>query len=419
MVYRYELFTKKGSSSGGSHTPLWWPRRLDLQGAVDATVDPWLTQLGDVPNSAIDLVRLATTALLADRLSKRDAGWTRTIELRATVLQPDKWKDALMTLASLLHFLSGDDWKLELVRESSNPPRKASKVNVVERIALFSGGLDSFASAAVNLGSSSDSTKFLSHRDGNNLVTASQKRASDWLHEARPDFDDFAVSVGQMQAVRERSSRTRALLFVALGVAAATARGAGNVAIPENGFTSINPPLTPNRGGTLSTRSTHPRTLWLINQLLESLGIDVTVQNPHEWQTKGEIIASAASMTPGFSEGVATTLSCSKLDARFCKANPTWNCGLCIACMVRRGAILGAGLKDETEYVATHASAFGRAEVARRRRDDIGAMLYALEVGPSEDAIISTGAFPPSFDFDLAMDLWARALEELKLLDLP
>lgn len=156
--------------------------------------------------------------------------------------------------------------------------------------------------------------------------------------------------------------RTRALLFMAIGVAVASARAANRVLIPENGFTSLNPPLAANRGGSLSTRSTHPRTLWLVNRVLESVGISMGVHNPQEWETKGELVGRAASVIGNLAEGVATTLSCSKLDARFCKANPTWNCGLCFACIVRRGAVLAASLEDDTEYVATHGSSFRRPE---------------------------------------------------------
>lgn len=418
-TYRYELVTKKpGAAATGQAHPLWWPRRLDTHGLVDASIDPWLTQLGAVEPAAVDLVRISNAMLLADRLSPRDAGWTRSMSLRVPVLDPKQWGEALPILGELIHFVSGDDWRLELTEEVSSAPRKASTVPGASAISLFSGGLDSFSSAAAH-GSGEEGVVYLSHRDGNSLVIASQNRASEWLTSIRPDFGAMPITLGQREAVAERSMRSRALLFVALGVAAASARGADKVLIPENGFTSLNPPLTANRGGSLSTRSTHPRTLWLVNRVLDSVALPVRVENPHEWQTKGEIVGVSASDIPTIAEGVATTLSCSKLDARFCKANPTWNCGLCFACIVRRGAVLAAGLKDETEYVATHGSSFSRLEAARRRRDDIGAVRFALEADPSEDDLIGTGAFPPSFDFDRALAMWGKALEELRLVDLP
>lgn len=419
-TYRYELVTKKpaADTTAEGATPLWWPRRIDIQGLVDGSIDPWLTQLGSLESAAVDLVRICNAVLLADRLSPRDAGWTRSMSLRVPVLRPKDWEAALPLLGELVHFVSGDDWTIELIEEASSPPRKPSTVPAASTISLFSGGLDSFSSAAApNAGG--DDVAYVSHRDGNNLVIASQNRTSDWLTGVRPDFVTIPITLGQTTAIAARSMRTRALLFMALGVAVASGRGSHRVMIPENGFTSLNPPLTLNRGGTLSTRSTHPRTLWLVNRVLESVGLDARVENPHEWQTKGEIVGAAASAVANFPEGIATTLSCSKLDARFCKANPTWNCGLCVACIVRRGAVLAAGLTDETEYVATHGSSFSQSEVAQRRRDDIGAIQFALEANPSEDILIGTGAFPPSFDFDRALDVWERALEELRLVDLP
>ena len=60
------------------------------------------------------------------------------------------------------------------------------------------------------------------------------------------------------------SQRARSLIFIAYGVLAATtlkqyhAGGSVTLYVCENGFISINPPLTEMRLGSLSTRTTHP-----------------------------------------------------------------------------------------------------------------------------------------------------------------
>lgn len=65
-------------------------------------------------------------------------------------------------------------------------------------------------------------------------------------------------------------------LFTALGAAAAaSSRGAGVLEVPENGYTSINLPLHPNRAGALSTRSTHPETFRRLSLLLTRLSLGV------------------------------------------------------------------------------------------------------------------------------------------------
>ena len=56
--------------------------------------------------------------------------------------------------------------------------------------------------------------------------------------------------------------------------------GAPSVLLPENGQLAVNLPLTPSRPAACSTRSAHPRTLNLLNQLITALGGGVTVMNP-------------------------------------------------------------------------------------------------------------------------------------------
>ena len=50
--------------------------------------------------------------------------------------------------------------------------------------------------------------------------------------------------------------------------------------MPENGFTSLNVPLAANRGGVLTTRSTHPWTFTLLLRVLDGLGLSVAVDEP-------------------------------------------------------------------------------------------------------------------------------------------
>ena len=82
------------------------------------------------------------------------------------------------------------------------------------------------------------------------------------------------------------------LLFMAMAVAAASGNGASEVLAPENGFTSINPPLEPSRGGPLTTRSTHPWTFHALRELLSALSLStISVHNPYGYLTKGELVA--------------------------------------------------------------------------------------------------------------------------------
>ena len=70
----------------------------------------------------------------------------------------------------------------------------------------------------------------------------------------------------------EPSSRSRGLLYVAAAVYAAAAHGARTVLVPENAQLAVNLPLSPSRAGACSTRSVHPRTLSLLNNLIAQAG---------------------------------------------------------------------------------------------------------------------------------------------------
>ena len=89
------------------------------------------------------------------------------------------------------------------------------------------------------------------------------------------------------------SQRARSLIFIAYGVLAATTLkryqdgGAVTLYVCENGFISINPPLTEMRLGSLSTRTTHPVFFGLVHQLLDDAGLRVRDGKPLSTQDKG------------------------------------------------------------------------------------------------------------------------------------
>jgi hypothetical protein len=131
-----------------------------------------------------------------------------------------------------------------------------------------------------------------------------------------------------------------------------------------------NPPLGPERGGAYTTRSTHPVTIGRFNGILGQLGLAIHVENPRAWRTKGELVTAALAMTPAdLSAGAALTMSCAKLNGNFYPGgDPNGQCGLCVACVTRRGSLIAAGIPDRTEYLlnrlvgesAQHCSATAR-----------------------------------------------------------
>jgi hypothetical protein len=93
--------------------------------------------------------------------------------------------------------------------------------------------------------------------------------------------------------------RSRSLLYLALGLAAAAGfGGATPLIIPENGWISLNPPLTTNRLGSCSTRTTHPYFLEQLTGLWREVGLINPLVNPYKLR-QGRGGGAAATGTPG------------------------------------------------------------------------------------------------------------------------
>ncbi|MBE0418389.1 MAG: hypothetical protein IBX63_11575 [Coriobacteriia bacterium] len=278
-------------------------------------------------------------------------------------------------------------------------------------MALISGGLDSMAAAVI--GAEGPRRAFVAHWD-NPTVKGSQDRVWNWLKDV-PGIDSEyrQVRIAETAKKREESTRSRSLLFFALAVALATASGCGEVEVPENGFTSLNPSLGNNRGGVLSTRSTHPWTIRQVQQVLNALGLEVHLQNPYELVTKGELVA-LANRNSSFSEGVPFTLSCGKMDGRLYRGgNPNYNCGLCVACLTRRGSLLAAGVLDETQYLMDTVKAESMPYLTERRAADVLAVRSAAEKDIDQFTLLAQGPFPDEYDLSEAAELCKRGLAEL------
>lgn len=397
-------------------TVLLWPTKADDHSDTVVTDIDWeLSALGDVDAVARDFARIAGAAYLADRTVKRSTTFfSRHLHLVVHVDQPAVFlSPAGQRLADLLAWLTGDAWTITPVANSSTASAEAADTPEHTAVQLMSGGLDSLCAAIIGMPTHTERLH-LGHRDQTRAIAKSQNDMTSALKAVEPDFAWARVKFAPRKSV-ENSTRTRSLLFMALAVAAATGTSADRVVVPENGFTSLNPPLIPSRGGALSTKSTHPWTFTQTNCLMEELGIMVRLANPHALETKGQMLTRAsATGHPGFMGLVAQSISCSKMDgARYKGGNPNLNCGLCIACLVRRGAFVGAGLTDPTTYVIDTLAPTVRAELVERRRSDVWAVESWSTREPTVDDLMVSAPWPTGADYDTMLDVVNRGRTEL------
>lgn len=397
-----------------------WPAKADRTETLRVDLGWHLAELGAPLPVAKDLLRVVTAAYVADKTApKPGLGITRPLDLTVHVEDPDAWTaEAREQIVDLLHWLTGDDWGLRCVPTAEAPPAPPSQLDLpmTDDVALLSGGLDSFCGALIRSGQPG-TVRFLAHADTSTAVRHAQQRLQKHFAALRPPraYDHYALAPGAR--VRNYVPKTRSLLFMAMGVAAATGLGAGRLLVPENGFTSINPPLEPSRGGVMTTRSTHPWTFHSVAGLLRTLGLDrVSVVNPHALQTKGELVAQAlAGASEDLLDVAAETVSCAKMNAgRPKKGNANVQCGLCVACLVRRAAFIGAGVPDRTTYACDGTGSVA-AYTRRVRRHDVDAWRTATDPdgGIPEHRVLASGLWPPGTDLDAVLALCQRGLKEL------
>lgn len=151
----------------------------------------------------------------------------------------------------------------------------------------------------------------------------------------------------------------------------------------ENSLISINPPLTPARIGSLSTRTTHPVFLGLFKELLEAAELRVNVRNPYQLKTKGEMLRECRDQA-FLQKYAAETTSC----GRFAR-NGWRHCGRCLPCLIRRAAFHRWGEEDKTVYVYADLS---KDDSQHARFDDVrcAAMAAALVESEGIDSLSTT-----------------------------
>lgn len=313
-----------------------------------------------LPENSQTLVYLALSVYTTDQLVSREGygyqGWSRHFRLYFPVNAISKWQVVKDDLEKLLSFLSGDRWEIEF-RKGSLATQARNGVREVDwkKVALFSGGLDSFTSAIEQL-EKGRKVCFVSHYKStveqsiqNNLYT---KLAE---HYGVESFIAFQVFVRPNRSLRnaskERSSRARSFLFLALGIAFASFAGREvEFIVPENGFISLNVPLTSTRLGSHSSRTTHPYYIGLLRSVMTRLNIDNILGTPYQFETKGEMMMRMRA-NRFFTKLYKDTISCSHPEqSRYSKKKPGIHCGYCIPCIIRQAAELASGV-NKTEYL--------------------------------------------------------------------
>ncbi|MAO49768.1 MAG: hypothetical protein CML16_02660 [Pusillimonas sp.] len=385
-------------------------------------------------DEVLDLLHLSLGIYTTDQVVSRKAHgfqeWSRHFKIYMPVSSLDKWENAKEDLQKLLSFLSGDKWEIYFRKNIITEGKQIKLIknhnpNKIEKVALFSGGMDSFI-GAIDLLENKKKVTFVSH-----YKRGADKSAQTILYEnLRKKYGDKSFSKYQFyvqpnqkhaKASKEESSRARSFLFLCLGLIVANSLDETiEFIIPENGLISLNVPLTGTRLSSHSTRTTHPYYLSTFKKMISELGIKNKIINPYQWKTKGEMMVECKNQRL-LKKLNHETLSCSHSEnSRYSGMRPGIQCGYCVPCIIRQSAEKKSSITG-TEYVHNITQNVPSQKLVSG--GDIRAFklsLKHLENRPRRSImfdILSSGPLPfeSKQELDKYIDVYLRGMEEVKI----
>lgn len=373
-----------------------------------------------IRTDAFDFLTIALAVTAADTFvlrSEADDRWSRRLELTIPLIDPKPWNAVRQMLEQALQFLSGDQWTLRFKAGGPRPPVKPIRdrrrifidLSHAECACLFSGGLDSYV-GVLDLLATGRRPILVSHayrgdrQYQTNVASALPATCPRFAANAHPTWT----------GTTDVSMRTRSFNFLAYGALTATAiaqfRGVLRVdlIVPENGHIALNPPLTPRRIGSHSTRTTHPFFLDAIQRVMDTVGLPVAVNNPLRHQTKGEMMYRHAMATSDFAATAIGTVSCGKWKRK------NKQCGHCVPCLIRRAAFHAAGINDDTNYREPR---LAKIAADPKMRDDLISILTAVsrsQTKKMEPWVLQAGPLPDNtVERSACVNVFSRGIREL------
>lgn len=357
-----------------------------------------------------DFVTIALSVSAADNTVLRcmsEDGWTRHIKLSVAVCNPSRMQVVRKKLESMLKFLTGDLWSLEFLNGGVPPPKvKRTGVYSEDCVTLLSGGMDSLV-GAIDLAADGLKPLIVSH-----VVRGNAPQQERFAHRIfGTDCSFFQLNQALQNAGEEGSTRGRSIVFFAFAALVAQAikkdRERVKIFVAENGFISLNLPLSPGRAGSLSTKTTHPYYMRCLQEVWDDLGFELDLVTNYKFKTKGDMLRECKNKDL-LRELVYDSTSCGKF-----LRHKSRHCGRCVPCMVRRAAFLSAGMPDTTlyEYMSLKNAFKGK------HPNDSGAMAYACRRLHDPDymrTIYGSFSFAEDVERELFVDTYKKGLGEIE-----
>lgn len=313
-----------------------------------------------LPDRILDLLEIAAYVFSADRLTKRGSpdsveyhSWARSFHFYIKVRDKEFWskESVRKKLEEALKFMSGDrSYEFTFLSGHSTPPASLfdSKECQMEpddntSVVLFSGGLDSLTGVIQLLETTDNKLCLISHRSQPG-ITRTQNQLFKALARRYPNrllHFKFYCSLQGIRSVEE-TQRTRAFLFNSIAYAISHVLTKGTFYVFENGITSLNFLRRQDQINGRASRTTHPKTLGLMNNFFQEFGNkQMKTEEPFLWNTKADLFNIFREYNQ---KGlISSTVSCSRT---FKHLGPATHCGGCFQCVDRRFAAFASELNE-------------------------------------------------------------------------
>ncbi len=222
-----------------------------------------------------------------------------------------------------------------------SPKSKAS-------VTLFSGGLDSLAGIADELVNTNKHLYLISHQSQSGTKKTQENLFSALKHKYtnRLDHYKFECTLKGTRAVEE-TQRTRSFLYSSIAYSIAHTLKLKSISVYENGITSVNFSRRQDLINARASRTTHPKTLYLMQNLFSEMeGDNFNIEMPFLWKTKSDVFSLLSKL--GYQNLITSTVSCTRT---FQNTNESTHCGSCFQCIDRRFSAYSSNLDDIDDSV--------------------------------------------------------------------
>ncbi|HXH50856.1 MAG TPA: 7-cyano-7-deazaguanine synthase, partial [Terriglobia bacterium] len=324
-----------------------------------------------IPPRIVDVLEIASYIFTGDCATSRGRQWTdneateswdRDLSFVVPVRDVTFWQrsDVRDLLREILEFLSNDKYAFAFVPLKQDRTLQSYlqfgsledwPFYGVDRVVMFSGGLDSLA-GAVQMARNGYKSVLVSHRPVTTLDSRQRRLFSELDRMFPGQMIHVPVWINKEKNFgRESTQRTRSFLYSTLGTVVAESIKSEGVRFFENGVVSLNLPVADEVLRARASRTTHPRALRLFENFFALVtGRRLRIDNPFLFKTKAEIVESI--VQGGAGDLIRHTCSCAHL---MFKSKSQWHCGTCSQCTDRRFAVTSAGCTKydpETDYAS-------------------------------------------------------------------